>query len=52
MPKPRILLQPKLTTIYLTLETYEKLRREAYAQGKSISQLIREIIEKYLREHG
>jgi len=50
MPKPRMLQQPKFATLYLSLEMYEELRREAYSQGKSVSQLIREIVERYLRE--
>ena len=52
MPRPKVLQQPRFTTIYLALEMYEELRREAYSQGKSVSQLIREIVERYLRERS
>lgn len=52
MPRPRIVQQPKFTTLYLTHDIYERLREKAYSQGKSVSQLIREIVERYLREQG
>jgi predicted DNA-binding protein len=52
MPKPKMLQQPKFTTLYLSFEMYERLRETAYSQGKSVSQLVREIVERYLREHS
>jgi predicted DNA-binding protein len=52
MPRPRVLRQPRFTALYLTHDIYEKLREIAYLQRKSVSQLIREIVERYLREQG
>ena len=52
MPRPKLLQKPKSATLYLSEDIYAKLRNMAYSQGKSVSQLVREIVEKYLSEHG
>ncbi|MCC5989882.1 MAG: ribbon-helix-helix domain-containing protein [Thermosphaera sp.] len=52
MPRPKLLKEPKFTSFYLSVEIYEKLREVARAQGKSVSQLLREIVELYLHERG
>jgi predicted DNA-binding protein len=52
MPRPKLLQNPKSTTLYLSEDIYAKLRNIASAQNKSVSQLVREIIEKHLSKHG
>jgi predicted DNA-binding protein len=52
VPRPRSLKSPKLTTFIVEREVYERLRAIARQQGKSTSQLVREIVADYLRSLG
>jgi predicted DNA-binding protein len=48
MPRPAVLKQPKTTVLVLEKELYERLESEAKRRGKSVSALVREIVELYL----
>jgi predicted DNA-binding protein len=52
MPRPRCLKTPKPTSIVLERDVYERFKAIARQQGKSVSQLLREIIIDYLRNIG
>ena len=38
-----------ITTIIIDYETYEKIRKKAYLERKSISSIIRDSLNKYIR---
>ena len=48
MPRPPLLKNTRIVPIVFEAELYEELKREAQRQGKSVSQLIREISALYL----
>jgi predicted DNA-binding protein len=52
MPRPRCLKSPKPTSVVLERDVYERFRAVARQQGKSVSQLLRELIVDYLRSVG
>jgi predicted DNA-binding protein len=52
MPRPRSLKSPKFTSFIIERDVYERLRAIARQQGKSVSQLVREIVVGYLRSVG
>jgi len=48
VPRPAVLKQPKTTVLVLEKKLYERLESEAKRRGKSVSALVREIVEQYL----
>ena len=48
MPRPRKLREGKVVPLYLESETYEMLQTIARREGKSVSELVREVLESWL----
>jgi len=48
VPRPRKLREGKVVPLYLESETYEMLQTIARREGKSVSELVREVLESWL----
>lgn len=52
MPRPPKLNNPKIVPIIFEYEQYLLLKEVAYRMGKSISDIIRELVDEFLAKHG